>query len=158
MMQKYLWPAIFILLSQAAGLIGSIFTGPAIPGWYAGLNKPGFNPPGWLFGPVWLILYTMMGLASYFVWQKWNSGSLSRVALIIFFVHLALNALWSFLFFGLKNPQLAFFEIILLWVSILALIILFWAIDRRAAYLMIPYILWVSFAAVLNFSIWRLNL
>jgi len=156
-MAKFFIPFIFILISQVAGLIGSIFTGPAIPTWYAALNKPGFNPPGWLFGPVWVILYTMMGLAAYLVYLKLGEGGFARGALILFFIHLCFNSLWSILFFGLKSPGLALIEIILLWGMILALIIVFYPIDKRAAYLMLPYILWVSFAAILNFSIWRLN-
>jgi len=156
-MTKFLTPIIFIIISQAAGIIGSIFTSPAIPGWYASLNKPSFNPPGWVFGPVWIILYTMMGLAAWLVWQKWGESGLAKTAVILFFIHLVFNTLWSFLFFGLQNPLLAFIEIIILWAMILALIILYYQLDKRAAYLMIPYLLWVSFAALLNFSIWRLN-
>lgn len=157
-MAKFITAIIFILISQAAGIIGSVFTSSAIPVWYATLNKPSFNPPGWLFGPVWVLLYTLMGIAAYLIWQKLGESNIARGAIILFFVHLAFNALWSILFFGLHNPFLAFLEIILLWGMILALIILFYQVDKRAAYLFIPYILWVSFAAVLNFSIWRLNL
>jgi benzodiazapine receptor len=155
-MQKFIAPILFILISQSAGLIGSIFTGDAIPNWYATINKPPFNPPGWIFGPVWITLYTMMGIAAYLIWQK-RDLSLARIALIIFFVHLALNALWSILFFGLQNPGFAFVEIIILWLFILALIVIFYQIDKRAAYLLVPYIFWVSFAGILNYSIWRLN-
>jgi tryptophan-rich sensory protein len=156
-MTKFIAPIIFIIVSQAAGIVGAVFTSPAIPNWYASLNKPSFNPPGWIFGPVWTILYTMMGLAAWLVWQKWGESSVAKAAVILFFVHLVFNTLWSILFFGLQNPMLAFIEILFLWGMILALIILFYQVDKRAAYLMIPYILWVSFAAVLNFSIWRLN-
>jgi len=146
-----------ILIAESAGLIGSIFTSSAIPNWYAALNKPSFNPPGWLFGPVWVVLYALMGIASYLVWQKWDSSPIAKAAVILYIIHLAFNSLWSILFFGLKNPGLAFVEILVLWGMILALIIIFYSVDRRAAYLMIPYILWVSFAAILNLSIWRLN-
>ena len=156
-MPKFLSPIIFIFISQAAGLVGSFFTSPAIPTWYATLNKPSFNPPSWLFGPVWITLYTLMGLAAWLVWQKWGESTLAKGAVILFLVHLVFNSLWSILFFGLQNPGLAFIEIIILWLMILALIIIFYRIDKRAAYLLVPYILWVSFAAVLNFSIWRLN-
>ena len=156
-MKKFISPIIFILISQAAGIVGSVFTTSKIPTWYAGLNKPFFNPPGWIFGPVWITLYTMMGVASYFVWQKRGENPLANTALIIFFVHLIFNALWSILFFGLQNPMWAFLEIIILLVMIIVLVILFYKIDKRAAYLLIPYLLWVSFASVLNFSIWRLN-
>jgi len=156
-MIKFIRPIIFVLLSQMAGVIGSVFTRSAITSWYIGLNKPFFNPPNWIFGPVWTLLYTLMGVASYFIWQKRSDNPLANVALLVFFVHLVFNALWSFIFFGLKNPMLAFFEIIVLWLMILALIILFYKIDKKAAYLLIPYILWVSFASILNFSIWKLN-
>lgn len=146
-----------ILISQLAGFIGSFFTRPAIPLWYAALNKPAFNPPNWIFGPVWITLYTMMGIASYFIWQKRGSSTLATPALVLFAVHLAVNALWSFLFFGLKNPGIAFVDIILLWILILVLIILFYRIDQKSAWLLAPYFLWVSFASVLNYFIWRLN-
>lgn len=154
---KFITPIIFILISQLAGVVGSIFTTTAIPTWYATLNKPMFNPPSWIFGPVWIVLYTMMGIASYLVWQKRGNMGVAKISLIIFFIHLVLNALWSIIFFGLHNPMLAFFEIIILWITIAVLIFLFYKIDRRAAYLLIPYLLWVSFASFLNYSIWRLN-
>ncbi len=147
---------ISVLICQSAGLIGSIFTGPAIPNWYANLNKPGFNPPSWVFAPAWLLLYTLMGIAAFLVWQK-REEPLAKTALIIFAIHLIFNALWSVLFFGLKNPGLAFIEIIILFLLILTLIILFYKIDHCAAYLLIPYLLWVSFASILNYSIFRLN-
>lgn len=156
-MKKYIAPVLFILASQAAGLVGSIFTTSKITTWYATLNKPSFNPPGWIFGPVWVTLYTMMGIAAYFVWQKRGDNPLVNMALVIFFIHLIFNALWSILFFGLQNPMWAFMEIVILWLMIVALIIIFYKIDRRAAYLLIPYLLWVSFASVLNFYIWNLN-
>lgn len=154
---KYLQIALFIIISELAGIIGSVFTVSSVQTWYTTINKPSFNPPSWIFGPVWVTLYAMMGVASYLVWQKWSESGIAKIALVIFFVHLVFNALWSILFFGLQNPMLAFFEIIILWIMILALIILFYQVDKRAAYLMVPYILWVSFASVLNFYIWRLN-
>lgn len=156
-MTKFFQTILFVLLSQSAGLIGSIFTTSSIASWYSGVNKPSFNPPNWIFGPVWISLYTLMGIASYLVWQKRGENPLAKTALIIFFVHLVFNALWSIIFFGLHSPMWAFFEIIILWIMILVLIALFYKIDKRAAYLLVPYILWVSFASVLNFSIWRLN-
>lgn len=154
---KFITPLIFVLISQLAGVVGSFFTASKIPSWYATLNKPSFNPPGWIFGPVWITLYTMMGIASYLVWQKRGDTSLAKISLVVFFVHLVFNALWSIIFFGLQNPMLAFFEIVVLWMMIVSLIIMFYQIDKRAAYLLIPYLLWVSFASVLNFFIWRLN-
>jgi translocator protein len=148
---------IAVLAAQSAGLIGSLFTTPAIPTWYTHLAKPGFTPPGWIFGPVWITLYTLMGIASFLVWQKREANPTANKALVVYAVHLVLNALWSVLFFGLKSPGLAFVEIVILWCMILVVINLFLRVNRRAAYLMTPYILWVSFAAVLNFAIWRMN-
>ncbi|PLX20848.1 TspO protein [Candidatus Parcubacteria bacterium] len=156
-MKKYFLPFLFILISQFAGIVGSIFTSSKIPTWYASINKPFFNPPGWLFGPVWIVLYAMMGYASYLIYLRRGENSLVNATLIVFFIHLALNALWSIIFFGLQNPMWAFFEIIILWIMIVLLVFLFYKIDRRAAYLLIPYLLWVSFASVLNFAIWKLN-
>lgn len=141
-----------------AGIIGTVFTSKAIPTWYAGVNKPSFNPPNWIFGPVWVTLYTMMGIAAYLVWKDWANNAVAKYATILFFVHLAFNALWSILFFGLKNPMLAFFEIIVLWLMIVALIVMYYQINKTASYLLVPYLLWVSFASVLNFYIWRLNM
>ena len=148
----------FILVSQLAGIIGAFFTSSAISSWYVTLNKPAFNPPGWLFGPVWVILYTLMGIAAYLVWQRWGESNLAKWAVILFLVHLAFNALWSILFFGLKNPMFAFFEIIFLLIMIVSVSIMFLQIDKRAFFMMLPYIIWVSFAMVLNFYIWRLNM
>ncbi|MCJ8500704.1 TspO/MBR family protein [Desulfatitalea alkaliphila] len=154
---KVLQLIIAILIAQCAGLIGSLFTTPAIPTWYAQLVKPVFTPPGWLFGPVWLSLYSLMGIASFWIWRRRGRHPLAGKALVVYGVHLAFNALWSVLFFGLKNPGLAFVEIVLLWGMIGVTGILFFQVDRRAAYLLVPYWLWVSYAAVLNFSIWQLN-
>ncbi len=148
----------FILVSQLAGIIGAFFTSSAISSWYVTLNKPAFNPPGWLFGPVWVILYTLMGIEAYLVWQRWGESNLAKWAVILFLVHLAFNALWSILFFGLKNPMFAFFEIIFLLIMIVSVSIMFLQIDKRAFFMMLPYIIWVSFAMVLNFYIWRLNM
>lgn len=156
-MSKFIIPIFFVLISQFAGIVGSIFTVPAIATWYAKLTKPSFNPPGWIFGPVWILLYTMMGISAYLVWQKWGESGMARVGVMLFFVHLIFNALWSYLFFGLKNPMFAFFEIIVLWLMILAMIIIYYQINKTASYLLIPYIMWVSFASVLNFYIWKLN-
>jgi len=147
----------FILVSQLAGVIGSFFTVTGIESWYMGLNKPFFNPPNWIFGPMWIILYCLMGLAAYFVYLKRREKYLAKYANILFFIHLVLNGLWSIIFFGLKNPSIAFFEIIILWILIFVLLVIYFQVDKRSFYLFIPYILWVSFAAMLNFSIWQLN-
>ena len=146
-----------IAACQGAGGIGAIFTTPAITTWYAKLKKPSFTPPNSVFGPVWITLYLMMGISLYIIWEKGTRKKASRSALKIFAVQLVLNALWSMLFFGLKSPLLAFIGIVFLWTAILLTIRYFHKISRTAAYLLIPYILWVSFAAVLNFSIYYLN-
>ncbi len=148
----------FILLSQLAGLVGSLFTFPAISSWYAFLNKPTFSPPNWLFSPVWLTLYTLMGIAAYLVFKEGYSQKRFKLALQIFLLQLVLNSLWSILFFGLQNPFLAFLEIISLWLMIIVTIRHFLMINRQAAYLLVPYLLWVSFAAILNLAIWKLNI
>jgi benzodiazapine receptor len=119
------------------------------------LNKPFFNPPHWLFGPVWITLYLLMGISLYLIWN--NDGKDSKSALIVFSIQLGLNTLWSLLFFGLKNPLLAFIEIILLWLFIVLTILFFYQKSKTASFLLIPYLLWVSFASVLNFSIFYLN-
>jgi tryptophan-rich sensory protein len=156
MIRKTVILILFILLCQLPGIIGSYFTVSSIPVWYAGLNKPWFNPPNFLFGPVWFTLYVMMGISLYMVWNANNNVS-KKTAVIVFSVQLVLNALWSIIFFGMRNPGLAFIEIILLWVFILLSIIKFYHVSRKASYILIPYLLWVSYASVLNFSIWRLN-
>lgn len=148
---------ISILICNAAGIIGSFFTSPTIPGWYASLVKPGFNPPGWIFGPVWILLYIMMGISLYLIWREGLEKKQNRIAAIMFGIQLILNSAWSIIFFGLHAPLVAFIEIIILWIAIAATIILFYRISKKASYLLLPYILWVSFAAVLNFAIFYLN-
>ncbi|MFH1709439.1 MAG: TspO/MBR family protein [bacterium] len=140
-----------------AGMIGSVFTAPSIPAWYAGLQKPAFNPPNWIFAPVWTALFIMMGIAAYLVWDRGSENKNVKIALAAFGGQLFLNVLWSVLFFGLRSPSSAFVDIILLWLAILLTIICFYKVSRPASYLLIPYILWVSFAAVLNLSILLLN-
>ncbi|MEJ2306479.1 MAG: tryptophan-rich sensory protein [candidate division WOR-3 bacterium] len=147
-----------IIICQLAGIIGSIFTTPAIPTWYANINKPTFRPPNWVFAPVWTTLFLLMGIALFLIWRKGLNEKDIKIAIAVFAFQLVLNTLWSFLFFGLESPFAAFIEIIFLWVAILASIILFFRISRLAGALLIPYILWVSFASILNFSIWRLNI
>jgi len=147
-----------VAVCQAAGIVGSVFTAPAITTWYAQLIKPEFNPPSWLFAPVWIILYTLMGVSLYLILKEDMSDKKIRFAVSIFAVQLTLNAAWSFLFFGLKNLFLAFLEILILWAAVIITIRSFYSISRTAGLLLLPYILWVSFAAVLNFSIWILNM
>ena len=148
---------IAVLVSEFAGVIGSIFTISAIPAWYATLAKPALNPPSWLFGPVWTTLYLLMGIAAFLVWRKgWNNKGV-KAALSLFGVQLILNALWSIIFFGLHSPAWALIEIIAMWIAIVSTIAVFAKISRSAAWLLAPYILWVSFALYLNYAIWRLN-
>jgi len=150
---------IAILICQMAGVIGSFFTADAIPGWYATLVRPEFSPPNWVFAPVWLTLYTLMGISLYLVWNK-SRGKKAKAAtpaLLVFSAQLVLNAIWSIIFFGLQSPFYAFIIIIFLWVLIAGSIYFFYKISKTAAYLLIPYIIWVSFAAVLNYYIWILN-
>ncbi|MFH1696659.1 MAG: TspO/MBR family protein [Candidatus Diapherotrites archaeon] len=146
-----------VVLCQLAGIIGAIFTTQAIGTWYAELARPEFAPPNWIFAPVWTVLFLLMGIALFIVWEKYKAGAEAKPALSIFGAQLALNVLWSVLFFGLQSPALAFAEIILLWLAIAATIALFYKISKPAAGLMVPYILWVSFAAFLNYSFWALN-
>ena len=146
-----------ILICQAAGFLGSLATTPSIATWYKTVAKPSFNPPNAIFGPVWLSLYLMMSISLFLVWRQWGAAKGVRPALIIFFVQLALNTLWSVLFFGLHQPGWAFLEIVVLWLFILLTMIVFWRLSRAAGLLLLPYLLWVSFASALNFAIWRLN-
>jgi tryptophan-rich sensory protein len=146
-----------ILICEGAGIIGSIFTTPSINAWYTGIIKPSFNPPNWIFGPVWTTLFLMMGISLYLIWLKKLSGSNTKGVITIFGFQLALNILWSVLFFGLHLPLWALIDLALLWLVILLTIIKFYPLSRWAAWLMIPYILWVSFAGILNFFIVRLN-
>lgn len=153
---KFISIIISIVVAQAAGAIGSIFTASSVSTWYNTLTRPSWNPPSWLFGPVWITLYTLMGIAAYLVWTKKDMPG-AKIALWVYGIHLVLNSLWSILFFGLRNPGAAFAEIIILLILIIVTTVLFWKIDPRAGALMLPYIAWVSFAMVLNYSIWRLN-
>lgn len=145
-----------ILISQAAGIIGSLFTIQSIPTWYSTLNKPSFSPPNYLFGPVWITLYFMIGISFFLVWRSSDSFNI-KIPAIMFSIQMALNALWSIIFFGMRNPMLAFFEIILLWIFIILCVMTFYSVSRTASWLLVPYLLWVSFASVLNFKIWMLN-
>jgi tryptophan-rich sensory protein len=148
---------IAVVVSEVAGIIGSIFTISAIPAWYATLAKPTLNPPSWLFGPVWTTLYLLMGIAAFLVWRKgWDNKGV-KTALYLFAVQLILNAAWSIIFFGLHSPAWALVDIIAMWIVIVATIVVFVKISRPSAWLLAPYILWVSFALYLNYAIWRLN-
>lgn len=156
-MKKFLTLFLSILICLSAGAIGTIFTFSAIPTWYAALNKPVFSPPNYLFGPVWTILYILMGISVYLIYTKGLKTKKVRDAIYLFGIQLILNAIWSPIFFGLKNTLLALFVIIAMWIYIFRTILAFEKIERKAALLLVPYILWVSFATILNFSVWFLN-
>jgi translocator protein len=156
-MKKAVGVIVSILICELAGVIGSLFTTPSIPGWYAGLTKPAFNPPNWIFGPVWTTLYALMGVAAYLIFARRDGSKGVRRALAVFAIQLVLNALWSVVFFGAHMILGAAALIVVLWGSILATILLFHRISKAASWLLAPYILWVTFAAVLNFSLALLN-
>jgi benzodiazapine receptor len=144
-----------IAITESAGILGSAFTAPAIPTWYRGLEKPTFTPPNWIFGPVWTLLFLLMGIALYLVWGSEKKEK--AYALKIFWFHLAANFMWSLSFFGLKSPLLGLVDIFILLGLIAYVMRLFWRINSWSAYLLVPYLLWTFFATLLNFSIWRLN-
>lgn len=147
----------WILLCELAGIIGVFFTTPAIPTWYATLVKPSFSPPNWLFGPVWTILYALMGISVYRIWRIGTKRKEVRDALTWFFINLTLNAVWSPIFFGAQQIAAAFVVISAIWVSIIILIFRYHKLDSVSSYLLVPYLLWVSFATVLNYNLWLLN-
>lgn len=152
---------ISLALPQAAGLIGSVFTATTIPTWYATLNRPSLAPPNWIFGPVWTTLFVLMGVALYLVWKQWAvlpwTRTQKRLAMTVFGAQLGLNTLWSIIFFGLRNPGAAVIEIAVMWLAIATNIYLFAKVSKPAAWLLVPYLLWVSFASYLNLMIWYLN-
>jgi tryptophan-rich sensory protein len=143
-----------VLLASA---IGSFATMRAIPTWYKGLAKPSFNPPAWLFGPAWTVLYLMMAVAAWLVWKQGLGAPGVKLALAAFLVQLVLNCLWSIVFFGLRSPLAGLVDIVAMWLAILATIVLFFRVSTPAGLLLLPYIAWVSFAALLNAAILRLN-
>jgi tryptophan-rich sensory protein len=146
-----------IIICQLAGVIGGVFTSKSVDTWYTTLQKPGLTPPGGIIGIVWICLFVLMGISLYIVWEKFPKNKKAKNALILFGVQLALNMLWSVFFFGMKSPFFALIDIVVLWLLILATIFKFYRISKISAYLLVPYILWVSFASYLNFSIWRIN-
>jgi len=141
----------------AASGIGSLATVRAIPTWYKGLVKPSFNPPDWLFGPAWTLLYLLMAVAAWLVWKQGIGAAGVRLALAVFLLQLILNTLWSVLFFGMRSPLAGLVHIVVLWLAIIATIVLFFRVSVPAGVLLLPYIGWVTFAAVLNAAIFRLN-
>lgn len=146
-----------ILICESAGIIGSIFTRSSLSNWYTTLNKPEFTPPGWVISTVWIVLFALMGIALFLVWRNGFDRPEVKSALTIFIAQLIVNVLWSGAFFGLRSPLAGMIVIIILWAFILLTIIKFWPISGASALLLVPYILWVSFAAFLNFTFWRLN-
>ncbi len=155
--KDYLGAAIFVVICEVAGGAGALFTTPQIGTWYAGLNKPMIAPPNWIFAPVWTTLFALMGVAAYLVWRRRKQDVRAGEALMIFFMQLGLNIIWSGLFFGRHSVDGALAEIIVLWLAILLTIVKFKSISRTAAYLLLPYILWVTFAGYLNFLLYTLN-
>lgn len=146
----------FLAASFAAAAVGGIATASGVRDWYPTLNKPSWTPPSWLFGPVWTVLYACIAIAGFLAWRKAGYGG-ARWAMLLFALQLILNAAWSWLFFGLRQPGWALAEIVLLWAAILATTVAFFRISAPAGLLFVPYLLWVTFAAVLNGAIWRLN-
>jgi benzodiazapine receptor len=157
--RKFQWlPLIVsILITEGIAATASMFTISQIPVWYSTLNKPSFNPPNWLFGPVWTILYIMIAVAAYLVWQRRNHSELYKTSRFVYIIQLVLNFAWSAVFFGLHQVLGALVVIALLWVSIVACIYYFGKFSKVAAWLLVPYLLWVSFASVLNLYIYLLN-
>ncbi len=145
-----------LLLPLGLGAIAGMFTSEAIPGWYASLNRPSFNPPNWVFGPVWTCLYILLGISLFLIWKQKTSKE-RNLAIFVFFIQLTLNFGWSFIFFYFNLIGLALLEIILLWISIVIMLVSFYKIKHMAAYINIPYLLWVSFATILNAAYYFLN-
>lgn len=143
----------WIVLTFLAPMTG-VFGKPGV--WYAALNKPSFNPPGWIFGPVWTLLYTLMALAAWLVWKRGGFSS-QRGPLTLYLIQLALNAAWTPIFFGLHRLDIAFFVIVALWIAIALTLGAFWQVNRLAGGFFVPYLAWVSFATFLNGTLWRLN-
>lgn len=143
-----------IVVCFGAAWIGSWFTRPALAPWYAELAKPSWTPPNWVFTPAWLTLFALMAIAAWLVWRQAGLGS---IPLKLFAIQLVLNIAWSGLFFGWKSPGAAMIEIVVLWLAILATTFAFWGVRRVAGWLLVPYLIWVAYAASLNFAIWRLN-
>ncbi|MCJ7505823.1 tryptophan-rich sensory protein [Candidatus Bathyarchaeota archaeon] len=156
-MKTYVRLIISVALCQAAGIIGSLFTTPAISSWYASLRKPAFAPPNWVFAPVWTTLYFLMGISLFIMWNIGLEKNSVRKSIVVFGIQLLLNVFWSYLFFGLKSPLLGLVEIVVMWLMILLTILVFFRISKKAAVLLIPYLMWVSVASYLNYSILVLN-
>lgn len=155
-MRRSLGLVAWLLITFAAATLGNLATATSVGDWYHHIARPAWTPPDWIFGPVWTALYLMMAIAAWLVWRRAGFAA-ARGPLALFLVQLALNALWSVLFFGLQRPDLAAAEIVLLWLAILATLVAFWQRSTAAGWLLVPYLAWVTFAALLNFEIARLN-
>jgi len=157
MYKKVLRFIISIIICQSAGIFGSLFTFEAVPDWYITLEKPFFAPPNWIFGPVWIILYFLMGVSLYIVWKDELKSKTRNVFFVVFGIQLILNALWSLLFFGLKSPLLGLIDILILDVMLVVTIFYAKRVSKYAAMLLIPYMVWIIIASVLNYAIMVLN-
>jgi tryptophan-rich sensory protein len=146
-----------VLLCLIIGSAGSLVTTTGAGSWYESLEKPAFTPPNWVFAPVWTTLFILMGIALYLIWQSGTERREVQIALAVFGLQFALNVLWSFLFFGMQSPLLGLVDIVLLWILIAITIVLFYQIRRIAGYLLIPYIVWVTIATALNYSVYIMN-
>jgi benzodiazapine receptor len=153
---RWIGLVVFIGICFGVGVLGSLATRPEVDTWYRSLNKPVWNPPGSIFGPVWTTLYVLMGIAAWLVWKREGFWP-AKTALILFAIQLVLNGAWSWIFFRMHRPDLAFLEILFLWIAIAATTLAFFRHSQLAGWLLTPYLAWVSFAAVLNFTIWRMN-
>lgn len=155
-MNRWLALLLFLAASFTAAAIGGYATGTSVQTWYPQLAKPSWNPPPWVFAPVWTVLYTMMSVAAWRVWLR-RAEPEAKGALALFGASLVLNTLWSLIFFGARSPGGAFVEVILFWACLVAVQARFWKLDRPAGLLWLPYLAWVSFASVLNGTVWWLN-
>lgn len=156
MLKKIAGLVFCVVISQLAGAIGSLATYPNLISWYAALEKSPLNPPNWVFGPVWGLLFTLMGIALWLVWEKRAEKNI-KLGLTFFIIQLALNSLWSIIFFGWHQPLAAFIELIIFWAAILLTAVNFYKIRKSAGLILIPYLAWVAFAGYLTFSVWQLN-
>lgn len=156
-LRKFVHLFIFIVIAEAVGIAGAYFTFDAIPTWYAALVKPSFSPPNWVFGPVWTILYALMGIAAFFAWDVRFEKTHAARALKWYWIQLFFNAIWTPIFFGMQNMGLALMVIIILWLSIIMMLREFFRLNVWLGIILVPYLAWVSFATVLNYSLWMLN-
>lgn len=156
-MKPFVKCIISIAIPLAIGGVSGFFTTEGVATWFTTVNKPSFNPPNWLFAPVWTALYIMMGIGFFLIWKSNAAATLKNKAIRIYFIQLSFNFLWSFLFFYMHQPGWALLDILLLWVSIILTMFAFRKVSVAAPWLLLPYICWVSFATLLNYSIWRLN-